>query len=90
MYSHKISNYVYIGTYQPTISFAVKDDLFEDSLDSLTISIVDSENRSSYTIEQEKVFEFWKKGKVVDIQFLPFRKYDEETGRDIGYTVSLS
>lgn len=90
LYSHKISNYIYIGLYQPTISFAVKEDLFEDSLDSLTISIVDSENRSSYTIEQEKVFEFWKKGKVVDIWFLPFRKYDEETGRDIGYTVSLS
>ncbi len=90
LYSHKISNYIYIGPYQSTISFAVKDDLFEDSLDSLTISIVDSENRSSYTIEQEKVFEVWKKGKVVDIWFLPFRKYDEETGRDIGYTVSLS
>ncbi|WP_317200883.1 hypothetical protein [uncultured Psychrobacter sp.] len=90
LYSHKIPNYIYIGPYQPTISFAVKDDLFEDSLDSLTISIVDSENRSSYTIEQEKVFEVWKKGKVVNIWFLPFRKYDEETGRDIGYTVSLS
>lgn len=90
LYSHKTSNYVYIGSYQPTITFAVKDSLFEDSLDSLTISIVDSENRSSYTIEQEKSFEFWKEGKVINIWFLPFRTYDEETGRDIGYTVSLS
>lgn len=89
LYSHKISSYIYIGPYQSTLSFVVKDDLFEDSLDSLTISIVDSENRSSYTIEQEKVFKFWQKGKVINIWFLPFRKSDEETSTTIGYTVSL-
>lgn len=89
LYSHKLSNYIYIGPYQSTLSFVAKDDLFENSLDSLTISIVDSENRSSYTIEQEKVFKFWQEGKVINIWFLPFKKSDEETGTTIGYTVSL-
>ncbi|MGP9713060.1 hypothetical protein, partial [Psychrobacter sp. AOP29-E1-7] len=89
LYSHKISNYIYIGPYQSSLSFIVKDDLFKNSLDSLTISLVDSENRASYTIEQEKVFNFWKKEKEVNIWFLPFRKIDEETGTTIGYTVSL-
>lgn len=89
IYSHKTSNYIYIGPYQPTLSFFVKDNLFEKSIDSLSISLVDVEKRSTYTIEQEKVFNFWKKGKVINIWFLPFRKYDEETGTTIGYTVSL-
>ncbi|WP_299188161.1 hypothetical protein, partial [uncultured Psychrobacter sp.] len=53
------------------------------------ISIVDSENRSAYTIEQEKVFKIWEKEKIVNIWFLPFKKNDEETGTTIGYTVSL-
>lgn len=89
LYSHKISNYIYIGPYQSTLSFLVKDNLFENKLDSLTISIVDSENRSAYTIEQEKVFKIWEKEKIVNIWFLPFKKNDEETGTTIGYTVSL-
>ncbi|WP_299185310.1 hypothetical protein [uncultured Psychrobacter sp.] len=37
LYSHKISNYIYIGPYQSTLSFLVKDNLFENKLDSLTI-----------------------------------------------------
>lgn len=89
LYSHKISNYVYIGPYESEISFLVRDDLFKNSLDSLTISIVDLENRSAYTIEQEKVFKFWKKEKVVNIWFLPLRKHDKETDTTIGYIVSL-
>lgn len=91
IYSHKISNYLYIGPYESTLSFPIDDMLFEDNgIDSLVISIVDEEDRISHTIEQEKTFEFWKKNKTLNIWFLPFRKYDEETSTSIGYTVSLS
>lgn len=91
IYSHKISNYLYIGPYESTLSFPIDDMLFEDNgIDSLVISIVDGEDRISHTIEQEKTFEFWKRGRTTHLWFLPFRKYDEETGTSIGYTVSLS
>ena len=91
IYSHKISNYLYIGPYESTLSFPIDDMLFEDNgIDSLVISIVDGEDRISHTIEQEKTFEFWKRGRTTHLWFLPFREYDEETGTSIGYTVSLS
>lgn len=91
IYSHKISNYLYIGPYESTLSFPIDDMLFEDNgIDSLVISIVDGEDRIFHTIEQEKTFEFWKRGRTTHLWFLPFRKYDEETGTSIGYTVSLS
>ncbi|MGP5120596.1 hypothetical protein ACTXJF_11095, partial [Psychrobacter alimentarius] len=91
IYSHKISNYLYIGPYEPTLSFPIDNILFEDNgSDSLVISIVDKEDRISHTIEQEKTSEFWKKDRTTHLWFLPFRTYDEETGKSIGYTVSLS
>lgn len=91
IYSHKISSYLYIGPYESTLSLPIDNMLFEDNgIDSLVISIVDGEDRISHTIEQEKTFEFWKRGRTTHLWFLPFRKYDEETGTSIGYTVSLS
>lgn len=65
--------------------------LFEDNgIDSLVISIVDEEDRISHTIEQEKTFRFWKKGRTTNIWFLPFRRCSEEIDTSIGYTVFLS
>lgn len=91
IYSHKISNYLYVGPYESTLRFPIDDILFEDNgIDSLVISIVDEEDRISHTIEQEKTYEFWRKGRTTHLWFLPFRTYDEETGTSIGYTVSLS
>ncbi len=91
LYSHKASNYIYIGSYESTLNFPVDDLLFEgNGVDSLVISIVDKKSGTSYTIEQEKTFEFWKRNKTTNIWFLPFRNYDEGSGTSIGYTVSLS
>ena len=91
IYSHKVSNYLYIGPYESTLSFPIDDLLFEDSgIDSLVISIVDKKDSTSHTIEQEATFEFWKQNKTTKIWFLPFRNYDEKTGTSVGYTVSIN
>jgi len=91
IYSHKVSNYLYIGPYESTLSFPIENLLFEDSgIDSLVISIVDKKDSISHTIEQEATFEFWKQNKTTNIWFLPFRNYDEETGTSVGYIVSIN
>lgn len=88
--SEVIGEYIYAGQYKSEIFVNIPNYIFKNNgIDSLIISLNNSKDFESYTIQQEVAYKTWEKDKTVHIYFLPFKKLDNASGTYYGYTIEL-